>query len=139
MALKTLEQKLKYRISRSKDAVFLISDFSDLSGAAQVSRALCSLEKQEKVQRISRGIYAKTKQSNLTGKTVTVKPISSLARDALQKLGVEVVNTTGFEKYNQGKTTQIPLGRQIAVKNSRVSRKFEDNGREVTYEYHGRV
>lgn len=135
MALKTLEQKIKYRISRSKSAVFFIRDFSDLSDSAQVSRALCSLEKQEKVQRISRGIYAKTKKSNLTGKTITLKPISSLARDALEKLGVEVVTTTGFDKYNQGKTTQIPLGRQIAVKNSRVSRKFEDKGRKVTYEY----
>ena len=135
MALKTLEQKIKYRIARSKDSVFLIRDFADLSDPAQVSRALRSLEKQEKIQRISRGIYAKAKKSPLTGDTITVKPISSLAKDALKKLGVEVVTTTGFEKYNQGETNQIPLGRQIAVKNSRVSRKFEYKGRKVTYEY----
>lgn len=40
MALKTLEQKLKYRISLSKDAVFLIKDFFDLSDSSQLKNAL---------------------------------------------------------------------------------------------------
>ena len=43
MALKTLKSKVKYRINRSKAAVFMPKDFFDLSERDQVGRALREL------------------------------------------------------------------------------------------------
>lgn len=40
---KTLKGKIKYRITRNKNFVFLIKDFWDLSGRNQVLRALREL------------------------------------------------------------------------------------------------
>ena len=135
MALKTLKSKVKYRINRSKAAVFTPKDFFDLSGRDQVGRALRELVIEGCLIKFGQGLYAKAKRSSLTGKLIPVQPLPSLAKEALvNKLKVSVVATTEQERYNSGLSTQVPTGRVIAVR-GRVSRKMAFDGKSISYQY----
>ena len=135
MALNSLKARIKYRISRSSDAVFVPGDFRDLSDPDQVGRALRELVQEEALIRFGRGLYAKARRSSLNNRLIPVKPLPELAREALtQKLGVEVVTAQEQERYNRGVSTQIPTGRVIAVR-GRVSRKMAYGGKEIKYQY----
>lgn len=135
MALKTLKSKIKYRINRSKAAVFTPGDFFDLSDRDQVGRVLRQLVTEGALVKFGRGLYAKAKRSKLTGKLIPVKPLPDLAKEALiNKLKVKVVTSADAISYNQGGTTQVPTGRVIAVK-GRVSRKMAFDGKSIKYQY----
>lgn len=134
MALKgTLESRIAYRVKRSIATVFVRQDFEDIGGYDQVGRILRQLIKKGLLINIGYGIYARTKQSVLTGKTIPEKPLPELAQEALTKLGVKMVPTKAQQIYNDGKSTQIPTGRVIAVK-GRISRKIGYNGKYVFFE-----
>lgn len=135
MALNSLKSKVKYRISRSKGAVFTPRDFFDLSDRDQVGRALRQLVSDETLIKFGHGLYAKAKRSSLTGKLIPVKPLPELATEALsEKLKVKVVPAKNLERYNSGQITQVPTGRVIAVK-GRVSRKMAYDGKSIKYQY----
>ena len=68
MALNTLESRVRYRLSRSKDLVFAPKDFLDLSDRDQIGRVLRKLVAEKSLIKIARGLYAKTVISPLTGK-----------------------------------------------------------------------
>jgi len=133
LRINTLEQKVTTRIARKKSSVILREDLRDLGGDDQVGRALRTLMAKGKIVRIGYGIYARTIQSSLTGERIPEKPLPALAKEALQRLGVETVPSTLEREYNSGSTTQIPTGRMIAVK-GRVSRKIGYKGNFVSYE-----
>ena len=133
MRLKSLDKRIKYRITRSKDNVFVPEDFSDLSGRDQVGRAVRYLIKQGDLVKIGYGVYAKSRYSKIFNKVQPVKPLQELAREALEKLGVETAPTYYEVQYNKGNSTQVPTGRVIGVK-SRVTRKISFDGFEVSYE-----
>lgn len=135
MALSSLKSKLKYRISRSKGAVFTPRDFLDLSDRDQVGRALRQLVSDESLIKFGQGLYAKAKRSSLTGKLIPVKPLPELATEALrEKLKVEVVPAKDLNRYNSGQSTQVPTGRVIAVK-GRVSRKMAYDGKSIKFQH----
>lgn len=71
MALNTLKSKVKYRISRSKDAVFTPKDFFALSGCDQVGRVLRQLIAEGVLIKFGQGLFAKARRSSLTGKLTT--------------------------------------------------------------------
>lgn len=131
--LKTLEDKVSYRITRSKQSVFVREDFEDLGGYDQVGRALRQLARNNALVKIGYGLYAKAKQSSLSGKTVPVKPLPDLAKEALGRLGLKVYPSKLERDYNAGRTTQVPTGRRIAVK-GRISRRIGYNDAYVSYE-----
>lgn len=133
MRLTSLYKRIKYRIARSKDNVFVPGDFFDLSGRDQVGRALRMLIKQGRLVKIGYGIYAKSRYSTIFNKVQPVKPIQELAREALEKMGVELAPTFYEVQYNKGNSTQVPTGRVIGVK-SRIARKISYEGIEVSYE-----
>jgi hypothetical protein len=130
---KTLEGKIAIRIARKQSVVLLREDFDDLGGYDQVGRALLALTKKEKLVKIGYGLYAKTKVSSLTGKTVPLVPLPALARNALNRLGVAALPSQAEIDYRQGRSTQVPTGRLIGV-NKRVSRKIGYNNIAVNYE-----
>lgn len=134
-ALKTLLDKVKIRIKRSKDKVFVLSDFDDFTEAYdydQVLRALRLLAESGMLIRIGRGIYAKTKTFP-NGKTGLCAGIGELARVALEKLGIKT-DISDYEKlYNAGLSDQMPNGRVIAV-SGRVRRKISYNGYDVVFQ-----
>lgn len=134
MVLDTLESRIRYRLSRSKDLVFTPADFLDLSDCDQTGRVLRKLVAEQSLVRIGRGLYAKTKKSSVTGKTIPAKALSALAKEGLTKIGAHVVPSRAEQEYNSGKTTQVPTGRVIAVKGKRVSHKIGYNGNYIVLE-----
>lgn len=130
---KKLEDRIAYRIARRKGDVVLREDFKDVAGYDQVGRALRNLVKKGKLVRIGYGLYAKATTSPLSGKIVPRKSLNALAKEALSRLNVEVVPSSYEKAYNEGRTTQVPTGRVIAVKD-RVSRDIEFNGQRVIFE-----
>lgn len=132
--MKTLESKIRYRVVRRKDSVFTPQDFFDLSDRDQVGRVLRKLVAEQSLMKLGYGLYAKTRISSLTGNTIPERSLPDLAKEALIKLGVPVVQASGEKEYNQGHTTQVPTGRVIGVK-GRVARKIGYNGKYVTLEH----
>ncbi len=131
--LKTLGDKVSYRIARSKQNVFVREDFEDLGGYDQVGRALRQLARTGRLVKIGYGLYAKARESSLSGKTVPVKPLPDLAKEAIERLGMKAYPSQLERDYNAGRTTQVPTGRLIAVK-GRISRRIGYNGAYVSYE-----
>lgn len=133
MLLDRLESKVKYRIRKSKDSVFIPSDFFDLSDRDQIGRVLRNFVKNQELIKIGYGLYAKARKSSLTGSAIPEKALPELAVESLKKLKVKVVPSSFEKLYNEGASTQVPTGRVIAVK-GRVSRKIGYNGKYVTLE-----
>ena len=129
----TLSYKVSARIARKNNAVFVREDFADIGGYDQVGRILRQLAAEEKLIRIGYGLYAKAQRSTLTGEIVPVLPLPDLAREALNRLGIQTGISKLTRDYNAGLTTQVPTGRKIAIK-GRVSRKIGYDGTYVSYE-----
>ena len=87
-----------------------------------------------KLIRIGYGLFAKAKVSSLTGETIPFSNLPSLAKEALGRLGVTVMPSKAETDYNEGRSTQIPTGRLIGVKN-RINRKISFKGASIKYEY----
>ncbi len=129
----TLSYKVSARIARKNNAVFVREDFVDIGGYDQVGRILRQLAAEEKLIKIGYGLYAKAQRSPLTGEIVPVLPLPDLAREALNRLGIQTGISKLTRDYNAGLTTQVPTGRKIAIK-GRVSRKIGYDGTYVSYE-----
>jgi len=69
----------------------------------------------------------------VTGEVIPVAPLPTLAKAALERLGVEVAPSALERDNSAGKTTQVPTGRMIAIK-GRVNRKIGYGGAYVSYE-----
>ena len=134
MLLKTLKSRIQYRIKKSKDNVFILSDFFDLSDRDQVTRALRQLINQKQLAKIGRGLYAKMRPSPLSDKAILVKPLPELAKEALNKLNVKTFPSRAEQRYNSGLSTQVPTGRTIGIK-SRISRKIAYEGQTIKFEH----
>jgi hypothetical protein len=132
--IKTLEDRIAYRIARSKGEVFMRKDFSDIADYDQVGRSLRQLVEKGKIVKIGYGLYAKAGVSPLSNRIVPRRGLRDLATEALNKLKVEVVPSSYDRAYNEGKTSQIPTGRVIGVK-GRVARKIGYDGKYVTFEH----
>ena len=130
----SLERKIRKRIARKSANVLLRDDFKDLGGYDQVGRALKHLADKGEVIRIGYGLYAKAKTSSITGETVPVATLPKLGKEALRRLNVETVSTRAEIAYQEGRSTQVPTGRMIAVK-GRISRKIGYKEAFITYEH----
>jgi hypothetical protein len=130
---RTLKDKILLRITLKKDKVFTRDDFDTLGGYDQVGRALRQLVENKSIIKIGYGLYAKTKVSSINGAIILKEPLVELAKEALNKLGVEYSLSKSLSLYNEGKSTQVPTGRTIAVA-TRISRKISYNGASITYE-----
>lgn len=131
--LKTLKDKIRYRIKRSKSSVFLLKDFDDLSNKNQVGRVLRELIKQKLLIKIGYGLYSRAKKSNLTDRIIPEKGLIEAGKEALTKLGIKMYPTTYETLYNNFQSTQVPTGRVIGVK-SRITRKISEGGYSLKYE-----
>jgi hypothetical protein len=130
----TLGYKISARILRKNSSVFIREDFADLGGYDQVGRILRDLAKRGTLAKIGYGLYAKTRKSTLTGEMIPVAPLPTLAREAMTKLGIKIAPSQLEQEYNAGRTTQVPTGRQIAVK-GRICRKIGFGGATISYEH----
>lgn len=130
---KTLETRIAERIARKKGDVFLRRDFADLGGYDQVGRGLRCLAAKSQLVRLGYGVYARAAASPLSGKIVPAKPLPALAREALARLNVETAPSEFERAYGEGRTTQVPTGRTIAVR-GRISRKIGHDGKFAVFE-----
>lgn len=130
----TLKQKILKRIVRKRTDVFFRKDFKDLGGYDQVGRALRQLVREGQLVKIGYGLYARAKRSSLSGKTIPSQTLPKLATEALNRLNVKVSPSKSNLDYNEGRTTQVPTGRVIGVR-QRISRKIGYNGKYVSFEY----
>ena len=131
--LETLKDKIKYRIKKSKEVVFLVRDFSDLSGRDQILRSLRSLIDEKLIIKLGKGIYSKTKISTISQKTIPADNLRSIAVAAMKKLGIKVLPTKAEQAYNNKQTTQVPNGFIVGV-NKRVSRNISFERTSIRYE-----
>jgi hypothetical protein len=130
---KTIEGKIATRIARKQSPILLREDFDDLGGYDQIGRALLTLTKKGKLIKIGYGLYAKSRVSSLTGNTVPVESLPTLAQKALDRLGAAPGPSRAAIDYQQGRSTQVPTGRLISV-SKRISRKIGYNNIAVAYE-----
>lgn len=121
------------KVRRSKRNVFLRGDFTKLGSYDAVGRALRQVADSGRLVQIGYGLYAKAERSPFTGKPAPLVGISKLAAEAMRRLG-KVVEPTAFDKaYATGRTTQVPTGRTLAVKD-RVKRRIGYDGHYVVFE-----
>jgi hypothetical protein len=128
-----MKQKILKRIARKRTDVFFRKDFKDLAGYDQVGRALRQLVTEGQLVKIGYGLYARAKKSPLSGKTIPNKTLPKLATEALNRLNVKVSPSKSNRDYNEGRTTQVPTGRVIGVR-QRISRKIGYNGKYVSFQ-----
>ncbi|CAO3439521.1 DUF6088 family protein [Azospirillum argentinense] len=128
-----LAARMERRIDALNGNVILRKDFRDLAGDDQIGRGVRTLVQKGKIIKIGQGLYAKTTVGPLSGKIIPRKDITDLAREAMERLGVEVVPTRWEKDYAERKTEQIPLGRVVGV-NKRVRRKIAWGGRSIEFE-----
>ncbi len=131
--LKTLDNRVSYRVSRVKQDIFVRDDFADLAGYDQVGRSLRNMVKNGKLVKVGYGLYAKGRTSRFSGKVIPDKPLPELARQALERLNIETIPSSYERDYNEGRIDQVPTGRLIGIR-GRFSRKMGFDGKYVVFE-----
>lgn len=135
MAEKRLLTCVRQRVCRCKARTFVVGDFADFAANNrydQVLRALRMLIAAGELVRIGRGMYAKTKKQP-NGAVSLSAPLPELAKEGLSKLGIKTGESKAWRDYNEGRSTQLPNGRVIAV-DRRVRRKINYNGYALSFE-----
>jgi hypothetical protein len=129
----TIAEAIRRKVARSSRNVFLRADFARQGSYDAVGRALRQLVESGSLVQIGYGLYAKAERSPFNGKPAPVVGIRRLAAEALGRLGKTVAPSKAEAAYNSGRSTQVPTGRRIAVKD-RVSRRIGYDGRYVVLE-----
>ena len=114
----TLREKVRGRIARRRDDVFLTREFRDLAGEDQVVRALRDLVREGNLVRLGYGVYGRAVTSRLSGEPILYSPDGFIgaARRALDKLGVKWEPTEAERAYNEGRSSQVPVNPAVRVK-----------------------
>jgi hypothetical protein len=133
MGIQNVKEKVSRRIGRSSAEIFLRQDFQQIGTYAQVGKALASLTKDGHLVRLGYGVYAKARPSTLSGQPVPRKPLESLAREALKKLGVTAEPGRAAREYMKG-STQIPVRVTYNTGRRRISRKLTLGREQVAFE-----
>jgi hypothetical protein len=133
VSLASIADQIERKIVRSKRNVFLRADFAKLGSYDAVGRALRQMTDRGRLVQIGYGLYAKAERSPFTGKPAPVVGIRRLATEALGRLGKSVAGSTLDSAYNTGRSTQVPTGRTLAVKD-RVRRRIGYDGNYVILE-----
>src|ERR1700681_809336 len=132
----TLRDKIVQRIARRKgEDVFLTREFKHLGGEDQVLRALRSLVNEGRLVRLGYGVYGRAVVSRLSGKPMLYSPegFVGVARQALDKLGVQWEPTEAQRAYNEGRSTQVPVNPVVRIK-GRFSRHLRYGNAELVLE-----
>lgn len=136
MKTSKLKELILEEMDRVDFNVFFRADFAHLGGYSQVGTALSQLRAESKLLRISKGIYCLAKVSDLfPGEVIPkAKALPALAREALTRLGYEVVMSTAERDRREGRSTQVPTGRRIGIKGKQPNLKIGRGNVCVTYE-----
>ena len=121
----TLKSKIAKKIARSKQQIFLRSDFEKLGGYDQVGRALRQLISDGALVKVGYGLYAKARMNSMTGRPIPAAPrgFRQVAEDSLDRLGVRWMPSKAMQAYLAG-STQIPMNAEVILLD-RCNRKIE--------------
>lgn len=136
MKTSKLKKLILEEMERVDFDVFLRSDFAHLGAYQQVGKALSQLRAESKVLRIGQGLYCLAEVSAFFPEEVIpkAKALPLLAREALTRLGYEVVLSTAEIDNIERRSTQIPTGRRIGIKGKQPNLKIGRGSVYVTYE-----
>jgi hypothetical protein len=132
---RTLRQRVRERIGRRRDDVFLTREFRDLGGEDQVLRALRGLVREGELVRLGYGVYGRAERSRLSGEPMLAARggFVGAARQALDKLGVKWEPTEFQRAYNEGRSTQVPVNPAVRVR-GRFARQLRYQDAELRLE-----
>jgi hypothetical protein len=128
-----LEKRIQYRIKKSTDYVFMLSDFLDLSDRDQVMRALRKLIGKGLILKLGQGVYVKAIKSLIDDSLIPALSLQEIGKIVANKLKIKVIPNKYEVWYNEGKSTQVPTGLVISVL-GRINRKIGFNGIYIKYE-----
>ena len=111
-----------------------ISD--DLGGYDQVGRALRKLVRKGRLLKLGYGIYTRATRSPFIDKPLPTEGAARAARRRWRVLASRPRRPGLEQRYNAGKTTQVPTGRVVGVR-GRVRRKIGYDGVPLSYERAG--
>jgi hypothetical protein len=115
-----LEERLLCFIKQQKSDVVLRAELSDFGSRSQLTKSLNALMKRDVLVRIGTGIYARTRQSSITGAIIPAGSLETLATEALKKMvlhrsegagtnsGWSAVALGGTRKFDQKQTASLP-------------------------------
>lgn len=130
----TVQARIWEVIQTGKSVVVLRREFTQMSSASAVSRALAALCAEGLLWRIGTGIYARTRRSVVTGALIPAGSLETLAAVALEKLGIDARASRVTQAYNEHRSTQLPGELVVNVGRRRITRHIEVGGRCLKYE-----
>ena len=107
-----LEKRIQYRIKKSKDSVFMLPDFLDLSDRDQVMRALRKLIKSGLILKVGQGVYVKAEKSIINGDLIPTINLTEIGKIVAKNLKLKLFSTNmsyGIMKAKQLKFQQDML------------------------------
>lgn len=133
----TYENSLPYKIEQhidfSMQQVFVRKDFEVFGGYRQISRALSKLIEKKRLIKLGTGIYAKAQVSKYLDSPLLEGGFDNVAREALDRIGVDWEPGTAEQEYNAGQTQQIPMQNMVKLK-TRLRRAISYQGRQLLFE-----
>jgi hypothetical protein len=106
--LQNIEQKIFNKMKKAKPStLFFIEQFSELAEPTAIRKALQRLKENEKIARVSQGIYVIPKESKLVGKII---PGAEEVITAIAKKDQFRIMPTGIQaQHLLGLSTQVPM------------------------------
>lgn len=106
--MESTDDKIEEKVNKAKPgSILFIEDFLGVGTAGAVHVSLHRLVKAKQIKRLSRGIYAKPKHSDLVGE---ILPSTEEIAEAIAKRDkARILPTGSYAMHMLGLTTQIPL------------------------------
>ena len=104
----SIDDQIEGKIIKAKPgAILFVEEFLDIGSAGAVHVSLHRLVKAKQIVRLSRGIYAKPKESELVGEVLPTTEAIAIAIAKRDK--ARILPTGSYAMHVLGLTTQVPL------------------------------
>ncbi|ADP18332.1 hypothetical protein AXYL_05026 [Achromobacter xylosoxidans A8] len=129
-----LEDRMSRSIKQRAGVVVLRSDFADMASDSQIGRVLARFVDDGMLVRVSKGAFAKTRINKFTGRPSPAGTLEAIAAELFRKLKISVEPSALVAEYNNGKSTQIPMGATVNTGRRRITRKVIVGSSTLMYE-----
>ena len=105
----SIDDQIENRVSKAKEGtIFFADDFSDIGSQSAIHTTLHRLEKRKVLSRVSHGIYAKPKVSELLNQEI-LPSVEEVALAIAKRDKAKLLPSGSYALYVLGMSTQIPL------------------------------
>lgn len=129
-----LEDRMSRSIKQRAGVVVLRSDFAGMASDSQIGRVLARFVDDGMLVRVSKGAFAKTRINKFTGRPSPAGTLEAIAAELFRKLKISVEPSALVAEYNNGKSTQIPMGATVNTGRRRITRKVIVGSSTLMYE-----